>query len=36
LTGGDVQKFAWTADEAKKYGKTFYNKNAQGSEQKNI
>ncbi len=26
LTGGDVQKYEWTADEARKYGKTFYKK----------
>jgi len=24
LTGGDFQKFEWTADEAKKYGKSFF------------
>ncbi|WP_041668877.1 uroporphyrinogen decarboxylase family protein [Acetobacterium woodii] len=27
LTGGDVEKFSWTADEANKYRKTFYQKN---------
>lgn len=27
ITGGDVEKFEWTADEAIKYGKTFYQKN---------
>jgi len=27
MTGGDVKKFEWTADEANKYGKAFYQKN---------
>jgi hypothetical protein len=27
MTGGDIEKFGWTADEANKYGKTFYQEN---------
>lgn len=26
MTGGDYQKFEWTVDEARKYGRTFYKK----------
>lgn len=26
ITGGDVQKFEWTGDEARKYGRSFYKK----------
>lgn len=31
MTGGDFEKFGWTADEARKYGKEFYKKHSQES-----